>query len=212
MAKQAWRNLAGSLLMAVLLASGIAKAESSPLLGPEGNLRGVKVCISSVAQSLLWAFADDPPDGFTEKSTSVGNDLVDLVSLRLQRNGVPFEVKDVCPSKPNLTWLVGATGPIGAGYRGGSVKVYVSTTVYDAEGKAYPWPVNIYEGGWSFVLGPGYSKDAKEMLRVYQDYVLEAIDSFVTDWKKANPAGTEQPNKTPSSGTSRMSETNGHQQ
>ncbi len=211
MAKQAWRNLVGLLLMAVLLGSGMAKAESSLLPEPWDNLQGVKVCIPSY-QSFLWASVKEPPEGFKEKSKSVGNDLVDLVSLRLQRNGVPFEVKDFCPSRPTLNWYAGTTGPIGAGYRGGIVTVEVSTTVYDAEGKAYPWRVDIYSDSSSFVLGPYYSKDATELLRVFQNYVLEEIDNFVTAWKKANPSGTEQPNKTPSSGTSGMPEINGHQQ
>ena len=190
MAKQAWRNLAGSLLMAVLLVSGIAKAESSPLPGPWNNPQGVKVCISSF-QSFLWTSVKKPPEGFKEKIESVGNDLLDLVSLRLQRNGVPFEVKGVCSAEPSLFWSVEVTAPIGAGYRGGTVTVSVSTTVYDVKGKVYPWPVPIYNYGSYFVLGPRYSRDATELLRVFQDYILEAIDDFVTGWKKANPSRTE---------------------
>lgn len=183
-AKRTWKSLAGMLLMALWLGSGIAKAQSLP--EPWDNLRGVKVCISSVPNSLFWTSADEPPEGFKEKIATVGNNLVDLVSLRLQRNGIPFEVKDFCPSEPSLLWYIGVTAPIGTGYSGGRVAVYVSTTVY-----AYPWPVDIYKNSSSFVLGPGYSKDATELLRVFQDYILEQINKFITDWKKANSSGTE---------------------
>lgn len=189
MAKQTWKSLAGLLLMALWLGSGIVKAQSLP--EPWDNLRGVKVCIPSSLNSLFWASADEPPEGFEEKIETVGNDLVDLVSLRLQRNGIPFEVKDFCLSEPSLFWYVGMTAPIGTGYSGGRVTVYVFTTVYDARGNAYPWLVNVYENNSSFVLGPGYSKDATELLRVFQDYILEQINEFVTDWNKANSSGTE---------------------
>lgn len=181
--------------MAVLLGSGIARAESP--LGPWRNLRGVKVCIPTL-DAVLWTSVNKPPKGFEEKSVSVGRDLLDLVSLRLQRNGVPFKVEEFCRG-PILSWFVAATGPIGTGCRGGMVGVVVYTRVYDAEGRAYPWPVNIYAGLAAFVLGPLYSQDATELLRTFQSRVLRRIDDFIADWKKANPSGMEQPNKTLSS-------------
>ena len=182
--------------MAVLLGSGIAGAQSSP--EPWDNLRGVKVCIS-LLNAYLWAHVTEPPQGFKEKEGSVGEDLLDLVSLRLQRSGVPFEVEPICLSEPNLIWSVQATGPIGTGYRGGRAEVTVYTRVYDAQGKAYPRRVDIYANRTFFVLGPPYSRDATELWRIFQSYVLERIDGFIADWKKANPSGIEQPNKTLSS-------------
>ncbi len=186
-------------MVAMLLGSGVARAQSSPK--PWDNLRGVKVCISRI-DAFLWTidqFLNEPPKGFEEKSVIVGKDLPDLVSLRLQRSGVPFEVKMSCDSEPTLKWSVAATNPIGTGYRGGMVAVTVSTRVYDAQGKAYPWPATIYATRAFFVLGPGYSEDATELLRIFQSYVLKRIDDFIADWKMANPSGIEQPNKTLSS-------------
>ena len=174
------------ILLPLLLSTITARAQFS--FGPEINLRETSVCITSFL-STLWVSVDDPPEGFKEESERVGNDLLDLVSLRLKRNGVPFEVKGNCLSEASLSWYVSATGPIGAGYRGGSASLYLSTKAYNSEGTVYPWPVDIYSNGSSFVIGPRYSQNAMELLRVFQEYVLERVEEFVSDWKKVNLHG-----------------------
>lgn len=179
------------LAVAVFLASGaaLAQKENPPeILGLEANLQGVKVCISSSILSALWVEVNEPPPGFTNEALKVGQDLVDLVSLRLQRNNIPFEVAPICGSEFHyrLSWAVGVTGPIGGGYRGGNLFVYVVTDAYSLQGKLYPYFVKIYETSSTFVLGPSYSSNARQLLLKLRDYVLEQLDDFIADWKKAN--------------------------
>lgn len=179
------------LAVAVFLASGaaLAQKENPPeILGLEANLQGVKVCISSSLLSALWVEVNEPPPGFTNEALKVGQDLVDLVSLRLQRNNIPFEVAPICGPESHylLSWVVTVTRPIGGGYRGGSLFVYVYTNAYSLQGKLYPYFVRIYGTGTTFALGPFYSSNATQLLLQLRDYVLERLDNFIADWKKAN--------------------------